>query len=420
MRLKGLWLHKDFRNLWFGKTSSMFGSEITILAFPLIAALYLGASPIQMGILYAAEFLPILFIGLQVGVWVDNKPKKPMLITVDLLRALLILSVPITMLFNSLSMELLYIVAFLIGVNTIFSDIGQLSYLPTIIKKEELIEGNSKMEFSDSSASIVGQSLGGALIQFFTAPIAIIITAFTFIFSAFFVSRIQTKEPTIKKTEQESKILKQIKDGLQFVYNNNTIRTITISSIIFNFFTVVMEPIFILYVTRELDLAPIFIGVIFAMSGVGALIGSFIAEPISRRFGVGPTIVITLLIAGIASLLIPLATFLPIYYSILLLIFVQIVDASMLIVHNINQRSLRTVLTPESMLGRMNASIRFCIMGIVPLGAVAGGVLGEVIGTLGTLVIGAIGVLISGIILLLSKIRSIKILPDMEENQLEG
>ncbi|PMB02527.1 MFS transporter [Fischerella thermalis CCMEE 5273] len=412
VKLKGLWLHKDFRNLWFGQTIAMFGNQITLLAFPLLAALYLEATPLQMGILYAVEFLPILLIGLHAGVWVDNKPKKPMLITVDIIRAVLILSIPVALYFNLLRIELLYVVAFLIGVNTVFSDIGQLSYLPFIIKKEELIEGNSKMEFSSSSASIVGQSLGGALIQAFTAPIAIIITACTFLTSSLFLSRIKKKEPPIQKEDkEEEKIMAQILEGIKFVAKSDIIRKLTISAMIFNFFTVLMEPIFILYVSRELGIPPIFIGIIFAMSGVGALLGAFIAGPMTKKLGVGPSIVTSLIIAGTATLMIPMATLLPMYYSIALLIFVQIVDSSMVIVHNINQRSLRTSITPDNLMGRMNASIRFCIMGTVPLGAVIGGALGGWIGTLQTLIIGALGVLVAAVYLSFSSIRSIQDLP---------
>ncbi|QKG84619.1 MFS transporter [Kroppenstedtia pulmonis] len=412
MKLKGLWLHRDFRNLWFGQTIAMFGSHITLLAFPLLAALYLDATPFQMGVLYAVEFLPVIVIGLHAGVWVDMKPKRPMLITVDILRALFIFMIPVAMYFDFLRIELLYVVVFLIGVNTVFSDIGQLSYLPFIIKKEELIEGNSKMEFSSSSASIVGQSLGGALIQAFTAPMAVIITACTFLSSALFLTRIKKKEPPIQKVDKkEEKILGQIAEGLKFVTKNKVIRGLTISAMIFNFFTVLMEPIFILYVSRGLGLPPVYIGLIFAMSGVGALLGAFIAETMTKKLGIGPCIVISLIIAGIATLMIPLATLLPMYLSIALLIFVQIVDSSMVIVHNINQRSLRVSITPDNLMGRMNASIRFCIMGTVPLGALIGGALGSWIGTLETLIVGALGILLAAIYLAMSSIRSIQHLP---------
>jgi Na+/melibiose symporter-like transporter len=335
-----------------------------------------------------------------------------MLITVDIIRAILILCVPVAMYFNLLQIELFYVIVFLIGVNTVFSDIGQLSYLPFIIEKEELIEGNSKMEFSSSSASIVGQSLGGALVQAFTAPIAIIITACTFLTSSLFLSRIKKKEPPIQKEgPKDEKIMAQILEGIKFVTKNKIMGKLTIGAMIFNFFTVLMEPIFILYVSRELDIPPIYIGVVFAMSGVGALLGAFIAGPMTKKLGVGLSIVTSLIIAGTATLMIPLATLLPMYYSIALLIFVQIVDSSMLIVHNINQRSLRTSITPDNLMGRMNASIRFCIMGTVPLGAVIGGALGDWIGTLQTLIIGALGILVAAIYLSMSSIRSIKDLP---------
>ncbi|MET3658068.1 MFS transporter [Sporosarcina psychrophila] len=412
---KGLWKHSDFKYFWAGQTISMFGNQIAMLALPLVAALTLKASALQIGILQAVEFLPFILLSLFAGVWIDRKPKRPILIVADLSRAIIILGVPISMFLGILSMEILYIVAFLAGGASVLSNIGQMSYLPVIIKRKDLMEGNSKLEFSNSAADLTGQGIGGILIQIFTAPFTLIIQSLSLIVSSIFLFRIKTKENVIELNDinntTETRMLPMIKEGLTYVLNNKIIRALLVSSIIFNFFTVLIDPIYILYLSRTLSLEPIYIGLIFSMAGVGALIGAAITEPITRKLGIGNSLIISLLIAGISSLLLPIATLLPVVPAVLLLMLMQLVDACMLIIYNINQRTLRTVITPDKMLGRMNSSIRFCVMGIVPIAAVLGGLSGDVIGVLETLIIGALGIIFSSIYISTTMIRTIKDIP---------
>ncbi|RAL24061.1 MFS transporter [Thermoflavimicrobium daqui] len=415
----GLLKQADFRNFWLGHTISMFGVQITLVALPLVAAINLGATPLQMGILQAVEFLPYIIISLFAGVWVDRKPKRPILIITDILRALLLLGIPLGIYLDLLSMPLLFLIAGLVGINTVFFDISHTSYLPFMVRREDLVEGNSKLEFSSSSATTVGQSIGGALIQIFSAPFAIFFNVGTYLLSAIFLSLIKTKELPIEKRPEEQNVWAEIREGTSFVFGNQVIRTLLMATMIFNLFTYVIEPIFILYITRTLKLEPIYIGFIFSMSGVGALLGAMIASSFAKKLGIGRALVASLLIAGVVSFLIPFATFLPLLPAVILIMTMYMIDAAMVIVFNIIQRSLRTSITPDYLQGRMNASIRLFVMGVVPVGSLLGGWLGGMIGTTSTLIVGAIGIMCSSVFILLSTVRTLRqpeeIVPKVEE-----
>jgi MFS family permease len=409
----GLLKKADFRNFWLGYTVSVFGAQVTVVAMPLIAAVTLGASPLQMGILQALEFLPYMFLSLFAGVWVDRKPKRPLLITADLLRALFLTGIPLGIFFDVLSMPLLYVLAVLVGINTVLFDIAHTAYMPIIVERKDLVEGNSKIELSSSSATLVGHSIGGVLIQILSAPIAILVNVATYLGSALFLGLIKQKEPPAAPvTKEETNMWSEIREGTSFVFRSRIIRPIMISTLIFNLFTYVMEPIFILYMTRTLELEPIYIGMIFSMAGVGSLLGSFLAGPMANKLGIGKTLVTSLLIAGIGSFLIPSATLLPKVWAVILIMAMYMIDAAMVIVYNINQRSLRTAITPDHLQGRMNASIRVFVMGVVPIGSVLGGWIGGLAGTTPTLLIGAAGILSSSILLSLTPVRRIN---DIEE-----
>ena len=404
----GLLKKPDFRNFWLGHTVSSFGVQITTVAIPLIAALTLEASSLEMGILSAVEFLPFLLISLFVGVWVDRKHKRPLMIIADIVRAVVLIGIPISIYFNILSMPILYVVAAVVGVNTVIFEIAHASYLPTVVKNEELVEGNSKLEFSSSSATVVGQSIGGALIQVLSAPLSILFNVGTYLLSALYLALIKKKEAPIEVPEEaEQNMWADIREGTTFVFHHNIIRPILIGTVIFNLFTYVIEPIFILYISRTLALDPIYIGLIFSMSGVGALLGAFIAGPMAKRLGLGKTLVFSLFVAGFVSLIIPVATLLPTLPAVILIMVMYMIDAAMVIVYNINQRSLRQAVTPQNLQGRMNASIRMFGMGVVPIGAVLGGWLGGIIGTTPTLIVGAIGLMCSSIFIVFSSVRTV-------------
>jgi MFS family permease len=417
-KFTGLWRHPDFLRLWSGETISLFGSQVTLLALPLTAVLVLKASPAEMGLLAAVEFLPFLVLSLFAGVWVDRLHRRPILILADLGRGLLLGSIPLAYFFNLLSIELLYGVGLLTGVMTVFFDVAYQSYLPSLVERDQLVEGNGKLAVSSSVAQITGPGVAGALVQLVTAPVAIFIDAVSFFASAFFISLI--KKPEIKETQPDTgkhNIWQEIGEGLRVVFGNPVLRSIAGCTGTTNLFGNIAWVVLTLYLVNELKLEPAVIGIIYAVGSVGSLLGALIASWVARRFGLGLTIIGSAAV-GFVYFLIPLAEgagpgVIP------LLIGAMFSNSFSGTVYNINQVSLRQAITPDRLQGRMNASMRFVVWGTIPLGSLVGGFLGETLGLRNTLWIGAVGTTLGFLWVLLSPVRHLREQPKPDKEEVE-
>lgn len=412
-----LWRNVEFLKFWVGQTISVFGSAITGLALPLTAVNVLNASPAQMGFLNAAQMLPFLLVALFAGAWIDRSRRRPIMLVADIGRATFLGLIPVCILLGVMRMEILYIIVFAIGTLTVFFDVSYQSFLPALVQRDHLVEGNSKMEISNSAAAIAGPGLAGWLIQLFTAPFAIIIDAASFLVSALTLGWIHTKEPQpVPKANGQAKILKEIREGLGVIFGNRMLWSIAGCTGTSNFFSGVWGSIFVLYMTRDLNLTPAQIGLIFAMGAPGALISSLVNARITKRFGLGPTIVGSSFAIGLSELLILTARGQ----------FVQVIGILAAqgffmgfcnTLYNINQVSLRQTITPDRLLGRMNASMRFLVWGTIPLGALASSAFSTVFGVIPTLVIGLVGGLLPWLWVFFSPVRDLKVQPKPVESQ---
>jgi MFS family permease len=416
IQFTGLWRHPDFMKLWTGQTISLIGSQVTFLALPLTAVLVLNATPTQMGILTAAGAIPSLLVGLFAGVWVDRHRRQPILIAADLGRAALLLLIPIAALQGLLRIEYLYIVAFLVGTLGLFFEVAHHSFLPSLVGREQLVEGNSKLEISDSVAEIVGPGLAGGLVQLVTAPIAIAVDAISFLISALFLGLIRTPEPAPKPTDERQNVFMQVGKGLGLVSGNALLRAIAGSMSTVHLFNAVLEAVFVLYLTRELGIGPGILGLIFASGSVGFLVGALLPGRVSRRFGLGSSIIGGLLLVGLSDLLIPLLSgSVAVVVKILVLIAAQFFFGLGLTIFNIGQVSVRQTVTPDHLQGRMNATMGFIAAGSVPLGGLLGGGLGEMVGLRPTLALAALGEMLAVLWLILSPMRSLYEQPALME-----
>ncbi|HLG61176.1 MAG TPA: MFS transporter [Ktedonosporobacter sp.] len=405
-QLRGLWKNPHFRQLWMGRIVSNLGNCITGIALPLTAVLVLSATPAQMSILSALNGIAVLFFGLVAGVWVDRLRRRPILIATDLGRALLISSIPAAALLGVLHIEQLYIVTALVGVLTVFFSAADASFLPTLVQSQELVEGNSKLGISDSLAEIIGPALGGLLVQAFSAPLAIVIDTLTFLWSALCFARIRTEEPSIAVKQRRNAWVEGI-EGLHFVLKSPQLRALAISAGLFNFFGMFIGTLYAFYVVRELGAAPIILGLLTAAGGLSALVGAALAERVIRRVGLGLTAGAALAIYGLMGLLLPLASG-PVIVVITLLFISQLVGDSAISIHLIAELSLRQMLVPHHLLGRVNASFQFLTLGIAPFGALLAGVIAELGGVRLTLLIGVLGVISAGLALLFSPVRQVR------------
>ena len=409
--LRGLWRHSEFVKLWTGQTISRFGSEISALAIPLAAALVLNASPAQMGFLGAFEFAPFLLLSLFAGVWVDRLPRRPILIVADVGRAILLGSIPVAALLGVLRIEQLYAVGLLSGVLTVFFDVAYQAYLPVLVSRDHLVEGNSKLEVSRSVAQIAGPGVAGALVQLVTAPIAVAVDALSFVASVLFLVFIHTSEPPpVRHTDSASSIWAELREGLAVVVGNPLLRSIAACTATSNLFGNAMMAVYVLYVTRLLGIQPAVLGLILAVAGPGALLGALMAGWLARRFGLGTTIVVSVLVGELANLLVPLASGTTVVITATLMVSMFVGGAAGPI-YNINQVSLRQAITPDRLQGRMNASMRFIVWGTIPIGALLGGTLGELIGVWQTIAFTTVCALLAPVFVLLSPVRQLRTQP---------
>jgi MFS family permease len=402
-----LWSNSGFLKLWAAQTISFFGSQITLLALPLTAAISLEASATQMSMLRTAEVVPALLIGLLAGALIDRLRPRPVLIFADIGRALLLLSIPLASYCGILNLRYLYIVAFLSSVFTVFFDVAHMSLLPRLVPREHLVEGNSKLEVSRSVAMIAGPGMAGILIQLVTAAGALIVDALSFLGSALFLLLLRKPESPVVRLATQQRLWADVSEGLHTVWRHQLLRTMALSLCAFNCFYHLIGAVYVLYLVRELQIGPATLGLIYTIGSVGFALGAALAGRAARRFGVGPTIVWGACVSDAAFLLIPLASgqhrgIVP------LLIAAQFLATVAGPMTAINQLSLRQAITPEQMMGRVNATTRVIALGAAPVGALLAGVLGATLGLRPTLLIGALGIQLGFVILLLSPLRTLR------------
>ena len=410
----GLWRHRDFLNLWSAETISQFGTQVSLLAIPTVAILLLRASPFEVALLGTIEFLPFILFTLPAGVWVDRLRRRPVMIVGDLGRAISLLSIPVAYALGVLSIYQLYVVGFVNGILTVFFDVAYQSYLPSLVERDQIVEGNSKLEISRSGAQIGGPALGGTLIQALGAAWAIVVDALSFIASALFVFLIRKQEPSPAGSRAggastSAGIRTEVAEGLRYVLRHPYLRPIAACTGSSNFFGNLVFPIYLVYAYRELGLDPGLVGLVFGIGNLGYLAGALLSGRLPRRFGVGRTILASAFLFAPGVLLIPLA---PRDNPVPFLIASGALGGFSTVVYNVNQVSLRQAITPERMQGRMNATMRFIVWGTIPIGSIVGGALATAIGLLPTLWIGAVGMFTTVLPVLFSPVRSLQRIPE--------
>lgn len=415
-----LWRDRDFVQFWAGESVSLVGSQITALALPFMAVLVLGASPAQMGLLGALGFLPFLLVTLPAGAWIDRHRRRPVLIVANLGRAALLATIPLAALVGALRMELLYVIAFAVGVLTVAFEVAYLAYVPSLVSRGRLTTANGRLLASASAAEMGGPGLAGVLISLIGAPLALAVDSVSYIVSALNLSGISRKEPPPPAEEPGRRdIVAEIREGLRVTFSNPLLRAVAGEAATYNGLYQMIEVLILLYFTRELGLDPATIGLLFATGAVGALIGSLVAGRLAGRFGVGRVLTTSMVIGCAAPLLLPLAGG-PQLVSIAIIGISFFLGGFGVAVSNVHVVSIRQAATPDRLLGRMNASYRTVVWGVIPLGAVVGGVLGELVGLRTTLVIAAVGLLFAPLWVLRSPIPRMQRLPSRSEEEPSG
>lgn len=398
-----LWRDVDFVKLWLGQFVSEAGSQVSLLALPTVAILILHATPFQVGLLGALEFLAFPVLGLIAGVYSDRFRRIRIMAACDVLRTLIYGSVPLAWALGVLYIGQLYVVALLAGICTVFFDVSYQSYLPALVNRRDLVEGNSKLEVTRSIAQLGGPALAGFLIQLVGAALAILVDAASYVVSVISLIAIRKPEADPRPAgEVGAGFWHELWEGVQVVIGNSTLWKIAGSTATNNLGSNIMFAVYLIFAYRYLHLPPAEVGVVFAAGGLGGLLGALTTSAVTRRLGLGSTLFFSITIGGLAALLVPLAQFglaLPI------LIVSLAIGFYMGPVYNINQVSLRQAITPDRVQGRMNATMRTIVWGTIPIGAFVGGILGSTIGVVPTIFIGAGFQALAGIWILAGPVR---------------
>jgi MFS family permease len=397
----GLWAHNDFLKLWAGETISVFGTLVGKTALPFTAILVLDAGALEVGLLIAADILPGLLFGVFAGVWVDRSRKRPIMIAADIGSFLALITVPIAYAFDALTIEQLFVVALATGTCHIFLDVAYMTYLPALVEKEHILEANSKTAASWSVAEVGAFSAAGWLVQILSGPVTVLIDTISFLVSAAFLKSIRKPEPEPVPLADRAGVLDEAREGVLTIWRDPILRAIGGANVLIDFSFRVFGAVFMVYVTRGLGFEPGVLGVVFAVGGVSSLIGALYASRAGRAFGMGRAMVLGLLMMGGSMLFVPAAA----DASILALTFLvaqQLLGDGFYTVYDVNQVTLRQTITPEHVLGRVNAGIRITGLAAMLAGALIGGVMGEYVGLRTTLVFSACGLFAAAAVLLAS------------------
>jgi len=305
------------------------------------------------------------------------------MITADVGRAMALGSVPLAWANHMLTLGQLYVVALVVGVLTVFFDVAYQSYLPTLIDRVDLIEGNSKLEISRSASDVAGNGFAGILIQWLGAPLSVLVDALSFIGSVVGLAAIRKREVVASSSAISTGFFQELRAGVEVVYKNPVLRNIAACTATSNLGSAMIGAVFLIFAYRSLHLAPALVGGVLAFGNLGVA-GAFLAAGIARRFGFGKTLLLTSIMGGVGILVTALAAFgLPMIF----LLLAQLLQSFAYPVYNVNQVSLRQAIVAPSLQGRMNATMRTIVWGTLPIGSVLGGIIGSTIGALPTIVI---------------------------------
>jgi MFS family permease len=407
---RGLWRSSDFRRLWVSLTVTSFGAQVTNLALPLTAALLLHATAWQMGILVALETLPFALVSLHAGVLLDRVRKLPVVIVANVSRGAALLLVPIAAFGGFLSMDILYVVGFFCGVQNVVGGAAYQVLIAQMAGRKRLVEANAKITLGETSSALVGPGFAGLLVHWLTAPFAILFDALTFFACALMLRHLRVPRDVPAKTVGAS-VAAEIREGLLLVWRNRTLWSLALLAGAWQVLNHMQMAVLILFATRDLELSAGSIGLVYMAGGIGCVVASSVAERLSARLGIGTVIVLGLALTAVAWQSFGLVRGGPLLAALALAVAMLVFDFGA-VLYGINYLALRQAITPDRLLGRMTATMRFFTVAAAPLGSLAGGALGSAVGLRATLlVVGGLALVLAIVATAWSPVRAHRALP---------
>jgi MFS family permease len=405
-----------FAWLWGGQTFSTFGSQIGSLALAFIAVKELNAGPQEMGVLLAAGTASFLLVGLVAGAWVDRWIKRRVMIIADLIRMTCVGLIPALFFANELTVWVVIAIAFVMGLATVFFDVAYQSFVPVILPSDKIAAGNSALETTNQTAGIAGPGIVGFLIDLFKAPTLLIIDSISYLVSALTLGMIRDTETPKPKADRKP-LHVEIREGLRFVIRQPLIRRISLTTSVNNLFTSLMYSIFALVFlgSQYLNFGAAAFGLLGTFAAIGSLLGALATTKLIKWIGEGTLISVSAVVSGLNVLLVPIAVTMHNDATLPLLLLMDFINGFAVLAYNITQVSARQRLCPPELLGRMNASIRFFVWGVMPIGGLIGGAVAANYGVNAALWVGAIGGAFSSVFVVFSPLTGMRKLPDGPE-----
>lgn len=415
-RRSSLWQNDDFIRFWTGETIANFGGHLGAIALPIIAAVTLGASPFEMGLLSASTQMPRMVVGIFAGTWVDQRKRRPIMIWVNVLRAATLMMIPITSLFGILTFPLLLAVSVLLGIFGIVFDSAWSAMVPNLVDREDLADANGKLWASMSLAQIMGPALAGTLIAWLSGPNVLALTAIALLVAAWYMKQIRRPEPDMQKSMHAGpkEMVRNIREGYAELIRNPVVRPLTTTLVGISFGSGIFAAVFVLFLTNELGLSTRGVGAVYAVAGFGALAGSMVAAPWAKRFGYGRIIAIGPFMQGAGNLTFAIAVYAE-KIGLALVVVGLLFGWIFLQAYDINRFSLRQAVTRPNLMGRVASSTMTIMAAATMIGSLLGGTVGQIWGLGPALAMGALIQIAAGFLTLFSPVPAIRELPAYQD-----
>jgi MFS family permease len=404
----GLWRHRDFRVFWSGETTSQVGTSVSSVAVPLVAVELLHASAFVVTVLTAATWLPWLIIGLPAGGWVDRLPRRPIMLICDAASFLAFVSVPVTAWLGVLSVAQLIAVALTAGSAAVFFQTAYVAYLPSVVDAQDLIEGNAKLTGSRSAAQVAGPGLGGAIVQLFGAATGLLANALSFLVLFACLSMIRAQEPRSDTASERRHLGREVRDGLRFLFSDPFLRTLLVAWPASNFFLTGMSAIDVVFLVRTVGIGPGVVGVVFAVTSIGGVLGAILARRVAQRLGSSRAVLAAAILGRPFVLLLPLTTA---GVGLSLWIVGGFILEIAIVISNVLLGSFSQTYVPRAMLGRVSACTSTAAFSMMPAGALVAGGLSAALGLRGAMWVLCAGIAAVALLYLASPIRTTRDLP---------
>ncbi len=412
----GLWRHGNYLRLWGAQGISAFGSQITLLALPLVAILTIDASTFEVAVLTAVEFAPFIFLSIPAGVWVDRLPRRPILVLTDLGRGASLLSIPLAYALDALTLPHLYAVALVNGALTVFFTLAYQAYLPSLVEREHLVEANAKFEGTETLARLGGPGAAGGLVALLSAPLAVLADAASFLASGALIFSIKHREATDTQSssarEKRGAFWGDMREGGRFALKDIYLRWVLATTAFINVGFGAVWAVLLVYAVRELEVGPGMIGLVLSAGEVGGLLGVVAASRLTSRVGPGPVIVGSAVLFGPSLFILAVA---PSRMALPFLLIGWGINSFASVLYNSTTVGLRQARVPQRLQGRVVGFNRAIVWGVGPLGALMGGALATAAGLRFAMLVGASVSFAAVVPAMLSPLRSLRQLPETVE-----